>query len=558
MLDLAGRAVLPGLVGMHNHLYYIEYARSARAGSAEKATPLLPELFYSAPRLYLAGGVTTMRTTGCVEPYADLSLRKLIDSGQVPGPSLDVTAPYLEGPGGFFPQMPVVKDAAEARRFVAFWADAGATSIKAYMHISRGALKAAIEEAHRRKIKVTGHLCSVTYAEAAALGIDDLEHGFFVSTDFASGKKPDECPEAGADATLTLDPDGPELKKLIRTLVSHHVAVTSTLPMFEQGIPKRKQDRRGIALLAPEFRASYEASRRTIDDGSWGLDWEKAYRNDLRLERAFVAAGGLLLAGPDPTGNGGVIPGFADQREVELLVEAGFHARRGDPHRDVQWRRVPRPARRHRHRRKGKAGRPRRRARRSERANRSHRSGRVGVQERRRLRPGRAHRCRARKRRSPLKSGRLGNPRSVSREGLALLPARRPRDQRVRGLHREPGRPRTLERRGDRGAHHTGRHLGDVGRGADDLRGKELVGSEPDAQVVERLPVGRCESRGQRRILRVHGRRERDERPGREKRPSLGPAAHRPVRDPEELGELRLKQTERELRTNDQLPCVVA
>jgi imidazolonepropionase-like amidohydrolase len=324
VLDLAGRAVLPGLVGMHNHLYYIERARPARAGSAEKATPLLPELFYSAPRLYLAGGVTTMRTTGSVEPYADLNLRQLVDSGQVPGPSLDVTAPYLEGPGGSFPQMPVVKDAAEARRFVAYWAEAGATSIKAYMRISRAALKAAIEEAHRRKIKVTGHLCSVTYAEAAGLGIDDLEHGFFAATDFTPGKKPDECPKPGAESALTIDPDGPELKRLIRILVSHHVAVTSTLPVFEQGIPKRKQDLRGIALLAPEFRASYEAARRNIDEGAWGPDWEKEYRNDLRLERAFVAAGGLLLAGPDPTGNGGIIPGFADQREVELLVEAGF------------------------------------------------------------------------------------------------------------------------------------------------------------------------------------------------------------------------------------------
>jgi imidazolonepropionase-like amidohydrolase len=39
---------------------------------------------------------------------------------------------------------------------------------------------------------------------------------------------------------------------------------------------------------------------------------------------AFAKAGGLLLAGPDPTGNGGVLPGFGDQREIELLVEAGF------------------------------------------------------------------------------------------------------------------------------------------------------------------------------------------------------------------------------------------
>ncbi len=48
------------------------------------------------------------------------------------------------------------------------------------------------------------------------------------------------------------------------------------------------------------------------------------FKRDMELEREFAQAGGLLLAGPDPTGNGGVVPGFGDQREIELLVEAGF------------------------------------------------------------------------------------------------------------------------------------------------------------------------------------------------------------------------------------------
>ena len=48
------------------------------------------------------------------------------------------------------------------------------------------------------------------------------------------------------------------------------------------------------------------------------------FKKELEFELAFAKAGGLLLAGPDPTGNGGVLPGFGDQREVELLVEAGF------------------------------------------------------------------------------------------------------------------------------------------------------------------------------------------------------------------------------------------
>src|SRR5216110_1164709 len=44
----------------------------------------------------------------------------------------------------------------------------------------------------------------------------------------------------------------------------------------------------------------------------------------MAMERAFVKAGGLLIAGTDPTGAGGVVPGYADQRQIELLVEEGF------------------------------------------------------------------------------------------------------------------------------------------------------------------------------------------------------------------------------------------
>ena len=54
------------------------------------------------------------------------------------------------------------------------------------------------------------------------------------------------------------------------------------------------------------------------------VDPKLLWKNELALERAFVAAGGLLIAGPDPTGRGAVLPGFGDQRGIELLVEAGF------------------------------------------------------------------------------------------------------------------------------------------------------------------------------------------------------------------------------------------
>ena len=180
-LDGTGETALPGLVGMHNHLYYLQLPNLDASGKFEQPV-IIPQMTFSAPRLYLANGVTTMRTTGSVETYTDLALKREIDAGHLVGPHLDVTGPYLEGPGSFFIQNHAISSPDDARKEVAFWADQGVTSFKAYMNLTRAELGAAIKEAHRRGLKLTGHLCSVTYPEAVALGIDDLEHGFFVNT----------------------------------------------------------------------------------------------------------------------------------------------------------------------------------------------------------------------------------------------------------------------------------------------------------------------------------------------------------------------------------------
>ena len=324
-VELGGHTVLPGLVGMHDHLYYI--ARPDLDAQGHSAPPLVvPQMTFSAPRLYLAAGVTTIRTTGSVEPYADLNLKTQIDTGKLPGPHLDVTAPYLEGAGSPFIQMHQLAGPADARATVAFWANQGATSFKAYMNITRAELGAAIAEAHRRGLKVTGHLCSITYPEAAALGIDDLEHGFFVNTQLDPGKRPDVCPDTGGDPTIeAMTPGSAAARDLIALLVRRHVAVTSTLPVFEPVGGGPLPDA-ALATLTPQARADYEAlrARRLKASPAGRAEDALIWRNELAMERAFVAAGGLLLAGPDPTGAGNVLPGFGDVREVELLVEAGF------------------------------------------------------------------------------------------------------------------------------------------------------------------------------------------------------------------------------------------
>src|SRR5438067_2544566 len=251
-VDLAGRTVLPGLVMVHEHMFY-----PSGGGTVYN------EQAFSFPRLYLAGGVTTARTAGNMAGYADLELKRAIDEGRAIGPALDVTAPYLEGPGLPIYQVHALTGPDDARATVAYWADRGATSFKAYMHITRAELKAAADEAHRRGLKITGHLCSVTFREAAALGIDNLEHGLVVASDFAPGKQPDACP-ANQQASAAAAPDD-SVAALVRDLVARHVALTSTLTVFETFAPNRPPAPNGaIDAMLPEARDQYLRRRLAI------------------------------------------------------------------------------------------------------------------------------------------------------------------------------------------------------------------------------------------------------------------------------------------------------
>ena len=322
-LDLQGYTVLPGLVGMHNHMFF------PMGGSP----PMYSNMGSSFPRLYLALGVTTIRTTGSVAPYTDLEIKRLIDSGRMIGPKMYVTAPYLEGRGSFTPVMHELTGPDDARRMVNYWADLGATSFKAYMNITLDELRAAVEEAHKRGLKVTGHLCSIGFKEAAGIGIDNLEHGLMVDSEFVANKQPDQCPPGSAvSASLRqLDLNGASAQETIRTLVAKNVAITSTLPVFEAagapltqtgiGAASALLNPRVLNVMSTDARVRYLQARARVSSES---NYVALLRKVMDFERAFVKAGGLLIAGLDPTGNGGIVAGFGDLREVELLVEAGF------------------------------------------------------------------------------------------------------------------------------------------------------------------------------------------------------------------------------------------
>jgi imidazolonepropionase-like amidohydrolase len=318
VIDGRGRTLLPGLVMMHEHLFFPDVAADVPNYMSESL---------AAPRLYLAYGATTIRTTGTLHGSDDLQAARMIREGKHAGPEIRVTAPFVNGPGSFAFQMVPIADAARAREVVRFWADEGATSYKIYMNISRDVLAAAIDEAHKRGLQVTGHLCSITFREAAELGIDNLEHGVAVATDFVRDKQPDQCPDPDTSARglLALPPDSVEMRDLIATLVKRKVAVTSTLAVFAAGVVDWFPPPEDLALLNTQSQASalrrLALFYRTPERRERGLAILKA---EMRFERAFVDAGGTLLVGTDPTGWGGTVPGPGSHAALRLLVEAGF------------------------------------------------------------------------------------------------------------------------------------------------------------------------------------------------------------------------------------------
>jgi imidazolonepropionase-like amidohydrolase len=311
-MDLNGHTVIPGLVGMHDHLFY-----TAAGGRAV-------QMSYTGPRLYLGSGVTTIRTAGGRSPYAEINLRENINRGRVPGPRIHLTAPYLTGSAGGG-SMAVITSPEAARRFVAYWASEGATWIKAYTDITRAELGAAIQEAHRRGIKATGHLCSVSFKEAVALKIDNLEHGMLTASDFDPTKQPDVCPIYGVGSSPKAEPRGEVARSVIQTMVKNGVSLTSTLAVYEPFVPRRPtREPRVLQAMAPEVRTSYLQFRQEVDTAETGGLSESSFKGAIEFEKAFFEAGGLLGAGVDPTGAGGALAGYGDQRNYELFIEGGF------------------------------------------------------------------------------------------------------------------------------------------------------------------------------------------------------------------------------------------
>ena len=308
VLDLKGHTVIPGFVALHEHTYL---------GGINHPAPMMHSAL-----LYLASGVTTAMTAGSMLPYSELNIKRMVDAGSLPGPRMHIAGPYLTGPRPEPGPFRIITSADDATRVVNHWADEGATWFK-ILSGPAAVVRAVVSAAHARGLKVTAHLCAVTFTDGAQMGVDALQHGFITNSEYVPGKQPDVCPRENQRAQADVDPTTPAVRESIRRIVAGGAAVVSTLGTYEAfSLTRARLDTAELAMLTPLLRREVEETHATLARSAFIVP-DRLLTRMMQWERLFVAAGGLLGAGSDPWGTG-FMPGDGNQRNYELLIEAGF------------------------------------------------------------------------------------------------------------------------------------------------------------------------------------------------------------------------------------------
>src|SRR6056297_191520 len=302
-IDLKGKTVIPGIIGMHNHMRIPTSA-----------------LLSTSPKLYLASGVTTIQTCGTGNPYEEIAIAKSINKGEQAGPEIINSAPYFTGPEGKshfirFTNETMIRDT------IRYWARKGVKWLKVYRNTRPSDLHVIVDEAHKNNLKVTGHLCATSYTEAANIGIDAIEHGFIHNYGHATDREMGVC-SGNTDFRTNLAIDSEAIKKVQQRLIKNGVALGSTLSIFEAQA-NMQADVRDLEVMAPIHQEAYRQGN--IRYREKGEDWyfkKEWLTKAMTYELQFFRQGGLLVAGPDPGLHN--MPGFGDQKNYELFIEAGF------------------------------------------------------------------------------------------------------------------------------------------------------------------------------------------------------------------------------------------
>jgi len=304
VIDAGGRALLPGLFDMHVHL-----------GLA------------SGP-MHLAAGVTSVRDLANDTTVFPQVAREW-NAGTKVGPRVVVMAGFIDGSGPFTGPTGLRADTPEeARAHVAWYADHGYTHIKLYSSLNPALVPVITEEAHRRGMRVSGHIPQgMRAADAVRAGFDEIQHANMVFLNFLSDTLDTRTPERfsgpGADA-LYVDLEGEEVRQFVALLKERGTVLDPTLNVFERLFTARPGELDPV--LAPIASRLPPTVQRGLRGGGLpvpeGMDqrYRESFRAFLAMTAMLHREGVPIVPGTD------AMPGFALHHELELYERAGIPA----------------------------------------------------------------------------------------------------------------------------------------------------------------------------------------------------------------------------------------
>lgn len=302
VVDAGGRVLLPGLFDMHGHL-------SRWDGG-----------------LNLAAGVTTVRDMGS----DNATLQQIMAqerSGVLMMPRI-VAAGYIEGKspmsssGGF-----TISNLAEAKKAIDWYAKHGYPQVKIYNSFPKEHLRATAAYAHKKGLRVSGHVPAFMRAEEVVeQGYDEIQHINQVLLNFFVTEKTDtrtlERFYLPAEKTATLDFDSTPVQDFIALLARKQTVIDPTLTAFDflrQRAGTVSQTLAAVAdHLPPDIQRNLRVAEMKIPDGATAARYEKSYMKMIEFVGRLYKAGVPLVAGTDD------VPGFTLHRELELYVQAGL------------------------------------------------------------------------------------------------------------------------------------------------------------------------------------------------------------------------------------------